>query len=102
MIFLQLDSLTNGEADKPVDTSANGLELSVPTSNSETSLIAKKTTNQSDPLSCIEPTVPHGKCKDTNSDAMPGILHPGSVENSDKKVGVACCHRNIAILCLFM
>ncbi len=44
---------------------------------------------------CIEPTVPHGRCKDSGSTSMPGILHPGAVDSSDNKVSGACCQRTV-------
>ncbi len=84
------DTVADGEV-----TANHEMELS--RHNGETNaLVGERPAKKDGVLSdmCVEPTVPHGRCKDTNSDNTAGILHPGMAEGSDNKVGVACCHGN--------
>ena len=102
-LCLQIDSLSKGDAsEKATKTTENGvsnpLSNGVDVNSDDTSLVEVESHEKGRQVlstMCIEPTVPHGRCKDTGSTSMPGILHPGATESSDHKVGGACCHRNV-------
>ena len=101
-LCLQIDSLSKGDAsEKATNTTENGVSNRLSNGvdvSDDTSLVEGESHEKGRQVlstMCMEPTVPHGRCKDTGSTSMPGILHPGTTESSDHKVGGACCHRNV-------
>ena len=91
------------KSEKATKTTENGVSNSlsngVDVNSNDTSLMEGESHEKGRQVlstMCIEPTVPHGRCKDTGSTSMPGILHPGgAMESSDHKVDGACSHRNV-------
>ena len=52
------------------------------------------------PADCVEPTMPHGACRDKSSDGYNkgSILHPSEDENTDDKVWKSCTWINLLVL----
>ncbi|XP_064396790.1 zinc transporter ZIP6-like isoform X1 [Halichondria panicea] len=87
-----IDSLSKGDAsEKATKTTENGVSNRLSNGvdvSDDTSLVEGESHEKGRQVlstMCMEPTVPHGRCKDTGSTSMPGILHPGATESSDHK-----------------
>lgn len=80
---------------KDIDSSPKKIESSFNNSANFSDLLPDgigkgKQTNAPRESICLEPTVPHGQCKDTNDDNMAGILHPVSQDSSSQPETVCC------------